>query len=105
MSILEIIKHAGINLYVLLACSFTVWAVILERLWKYRRLTEDLNRFHLNALNLLLRGEKTSLIKLCHDDSRLPTARLVALALERIAAKDPRISSRWHEALERKRSM
>src|SRR5262249_1414770 len=95
----------GFTLFVLLACSLVVWAVIIERLWQYRRLNQDLHAFHLQALNLLIRHETDSLRRLCHEQSRLPTARLVATALERMGAKDARLRERWLEAIERKRLM
>lgn len=105
LSLFEVLKHGGITMIILVICSLVVWAVIFERLWQYRRLTEELKGFHLQALNALLRRETGVLRTLCKDHERLPTARLVTLALERLEAKDVRIREKWREALERRRQL
>jgi biopolymer transport protein ExbB len=89
----------------LLACSLVVWVVILERVWSYRRLGSDLRNFHLEALNSVLRGDRDGLKLLCGRNPDLPTSRLIAVALERLNSRDPRLQSRWIEALERRRQL
>lgn len=89
----------------LLICSLLIWAVIFERLWRYRRLGHDLRTFQLEANNLLLRNEHDALKSLCARHRDLPTARLLQTALDRMSAKDVRVRQNWHEALERRRLM
>ncbi|MCM2277496.1 MAG: MotA/TolQ/ExbB proton channel family protein [Oligoflexia bacterium] len=102
-SIWGLIRSGGFVMYPLLACSVAAWAVILERLWSYRKLGNELRAFHLEALNTLLSGNQEALKSLCRRQADLPTARLLALALERLSAKDARLRARWLEALERRR--
>lgn len=102
-SLFGLIGAGGFAMYPLVLCSLLVWGVIFERLWSYRRLSQNLKAFHLEALNFLLRGEKEGLRTLCQRQSRLPTAQLVLLALERLDAKDARVRAKWLEALERRR--
>lgn len=92
-------------MYPLLICSLLVWAVVFERLWRYRKLGEELRSFHLEALNTLLRNEWESLRSLCSRHPSLPTSRLISAALERLSAKDERLRERWQEALERRRQL
>lgn len=92
-------------MYPLLICSVLAWGVIFERLWNYRRLTDHLRSFHLEALNTLLRGDRDDLRGLCNRHQGLPTARLMMVALERLSAKDKRLKNRWAEALERRRML
>ena len=87
----------------LFVCSLLIWAVIFERLWRYRNLGHQLRSFQLEATNKLLRNEHDSLKTLCHKHSDLPTARLLQTALDRISAKDVRLRQNWPEALERRR--
>ena len=91
----------------LLACSLAVWGVILERFLKYRRLDSQLRTFHLEALNVLLgeRGpqQQERLKSLCASHSDLPNSRLLVFAMERVSSSDPRVMSRWKEAVERRR--
>ena len=79
--------------------------MIFERLWSYRRLGQHLKAFHLEALNTLLRGDLDALKRLCHQETGLPTARLMMVALERLESKDARLRKRWQEALERRRQV
>ena len=96
-------------MYPLLICSLLVWAVILERLWNYRRIGSHMRLFHLEALNALLHqgqgGSLDTLKNLCSRNPDLPTARLVSVALERLSARDVRLRSRWMEAVERRRQL
>lgn len=92
-------------MYPLVLCSLAVWAVIFERLWRYRKLGEGLRSFHLEALNILLRGDRPALRNLIHHNPELPTARLLQVALDRQDSKDQRIREKWLEALERKRQL
>jgi biopolymer transport protein ExbB/TolQ len=119
-------------MYPLLICSLGSWVVILERLWRYRKLGHDLRAFHLEALNALLRAtdpragnppqgaaspqagaafdEHTlrqlgDIRRLCDKNPDLPTARILAVAVERLSAGDPRIRNRWTEGMERRRQL
>jgi len=104
-SIWSLVSAGGIVMYPLLACSLAVWAVIFERLWRYRKLGQGLRSFHLEALNILLRGDREALRNLVHRNPDLPTARLLAVAMERQDSKDQRLQDKWLEALERKRHL
>jgi biopolymer transport protein ExbB len=97
------ITSGGFAMYPLLICSLAVWGVIFERLWNYRRLTEELRSFHLEAINILLRGDRAALMGLCHRHPLLPTARILMAGLERMGSRDRRLQSKWAEALERRR--
>lgn len=99
------IRSGGFAMYPLVVCSLVGWALIFERIWHYRSLAEELRAFHLEAINALLRNERESLKSLCARHPRLPTARLMASALERISARDERLRARWPEALERRRQL
>jgi biopolymer transport protein ExbB len=87
----------------LLACSLAVWAVVLERLWRFRRLSGDLRSFHLEAMNHLLAGDVEPLRALCQRNGELPTAQLLHFALERLDSKDARVQATWKDALDRRR--
>jgi len=102
-SMLRFIENGGFIMYPLLICSLLVWAVIFERLWRYRRLGHELKSFHLEALNALLRNERESLRGLCDRHANIPTAHLLMVALERLNSKDERLRAKWQEALERRR--
>ncbi|HLE00499.1 MAG TPA: MotA/TolQ/ExbB proton channel family protein [Bdellovibrionota bacterium] len=104
-NIWSLIASGGFAMYPLILCSLLSWAVVLERLWSYRRLGRDLKGFHLEALNSLLRGERDGLANLCHRNANLPTAHLLLVALERLNAKDERLRMRWQEAVERRRQL
>lgn len=92
-------------MYPLLICSVAIWAVIFERLWSYRKLGESLRSFHLEALNVCLRGDIEELRGLCERNRDLPTAKLLLVALERRSSKDARLRASWLEALERRRQL
>lgn len=115
-------------MYPLLAFSLVTWVIILERLWRYRKLGHDLRAFHLEALNALLRatdrrGEPTEnpaagsaqdgytmrqledLRRLCDRNPELPTARVLSVGVDRLASGDQRIRSRWVEGMERRRQL
>jgi len=104
-SLWNVFRDGGLIMYPLLLCSLAVWGVILERLWVYRKLGQALTTFHLEALQLLLRGDREELRGLCSRHSELPTSRLMQVALERLDSKDARIQAHWHEALERRRQL
>lgn len=92
-------------MYPLLLCSLVTWAVTIERMWSYLRLGSSLKAFHLEALNILLRGDKQALEGLCHRNVNIPTSQLIMVALERMKAKDVRLRDRWEDALERRRQL
>ena len=104
-SIWGLVTSGGFAMYPLVFCSLIAWGVILERLWSFRRLGNDLKAFHLEASNSLLRGDLGALKNLCHQNAELPTARLLMVALERLDSKDRRLREKWLEALERKRQL
>jgi biopolymer transport protein ExbB len=97
------IQSGGFAMYPLVICSVLTWVVIFERLWSYRKLGEGLRSFHMEALNALLRGDREAVKGLCNRHQALPTARLLNLALERLASKDVRVRWHWLEAVERQR--
>lgn len=109
MQIWELIQSGGFAMYPLLACSMITWAVVFERLWQFRRLNSGLKTFHLEALNALLHrsqgGNHETLRALCNRYDQVPSARLIAVALERLGAQDARLRNRWMEALERRRQL
>jgi biopolymer transport protein ExbB/TolQ len=117
-------------MYPLVICSLFSWVIIFERLWRYRKLGHDLKAFHLEALNALLRATDTrgssqqsagpphphdgghgtirqldDVRRLCDRNPELPTARVLAVAVERLSAGDLRIRSRWTEGMERRRQL
>jgi len=100
-----LIAAGGFAMYPLVICSLFVWVVIFERLWRYRRLGQDLKNFHHEAITAMLRNEPDSLRSLCTQHPSLPTSRLVLVALERINAKDERLKEKWFEAVERRRQL
>ncbi|MEO5968950.1 MAG: MotA/TolQ/ExbB proton channel family protein [Bdellovibrionia bacterium] len=100
-----LVMSGGFSMYPLVLCSLAVWGVIFERLWSFRRLGNQLRSFHLEAMNALLRNDFEALRRLCHTYSTLPTARLVAVALERLSSKDVRLKGKWLEAVDRSRQL
>jgi biopolymer transport protein ExbB len=100
-----LVTSGGITMYPLVVCSLLVWGVIFERLWSYRRLGHHLRAFHLEAMNLVLRGDLGALQQLSQKNSNLPTARLLQVALDRLNSKDKRLRSGWQEAMERRRQV
>jgi biopolymer transport protein ExbB len=104
-NLLSLVTSGGFAMYPLVICSLLVWAVIFERLWRYRKLGYGLNAFHLEAINILLRGDREQLKTLCHRNTELPTSRLLIVALERQNSRDRRLKERWAEAVERKRQI
>lgn len=104
-SLWAMIRSGGPVMYPLLLCSLVSWAVILERLWNYRKLGNELKSFHLEALNALLRNDRDALRRLCDRNIDLPTSRILVTALERLSSNDPRIRSKWMEAVERRRQL
>jgi biopolymer transport protein ExbB len=104
-NIWNLVTSGGFTMYPLVICSLLAWVVIFERLWSYRRLGNRLKAFHLEATNALLRTDLDALRSLCHQNSELPTSRLLMVALERLGSKDSRLRKRWLEALERKRQL
>lgn len=103
MSIWSMITSGGFVMVPLLACSLAVWGVIFERLWNYRKLSQELKAFHHEAVAILLRADRSALSGLCHRHPMLPTSRILMAGLERLGSKDARIRDRWAEAVERRR--
>jgi len=105
VNILHWAKAGGFVMLPLGVFSLVVWAIILERIWRYRKLKEELKSFHLEALNALLKKEPASLKSLCERNPGLPLAQVVLTALERSQSKDERVRVRWVEGFKRKRSL
>jgi biopolymer transport protein ExbB len=101
----EMVAAGGFAMYPLVICSLVAWAVIFERLWRYRRLGHELRFFHVEAVNALLRNEPDGLRSLCAQHPALPTSVLLKTGLERLGAKDERLRKQWHEAMERRRQL
>jgi biopolymer transport protein ExbB len=104
-SLWSLVTSGGFAMYPLVICSLLVWAVIFERIWRFRKLGHGLKAFHLEAINVLLRGDRESLRSLCNRNPELPTARLLLVALERQDSRDKRLQARWMEAIDRKRQI
>jgi biopolymer transport protein ExbB len=104
-NLFSLVTSGGFAMYPLVICSLLVWAVIFERLWRFRKLGHGLKAFHLEAINVLLRGDRDALRNLCHRNPELPTARLLLVALERQDSRDRRLKERWLEAVDRKRQI
>jgi biopolymer transport protein ExbB len=104
-SLWEWVVSGGFVMYPLLLCSLAIWVVIFERLWNLRHLGGELKAFHLQAVNTLLTGDREAVMNLCQRHPRLPTAHLLMVAMERLAARDSRIRARWAEAVERRRQI
>lgn len=105
MSLWNLVQSGGWSLLLLLLCSLVAWAVILERLWSYRKLDQNIRAFHLEAVNALLTSNLDSVRGLCRRNERLPTASVLSSALERLDARDERLRNRWREAAERRRQL
>jgi biopolymer transport protein ExbB len=103
MNLLNLILSGGFTMIPLLICSLVTWGVVFERYWSYRRLKSDLQSFHLEAMNLLLKGDSLGLTSHCQRNAELPLSKILSAALERMNAKDPRVQSKWQEAMERRR--
>jgi biopolymer transport protein ExbB len=104
-NLFSLVASGGFAMYPLVICSLLVWAVIIERLWRFRKLGHGLKGFHLEAINILLRGDRNELRTLCNRNPELPTARLLLVALERQDSRDRRLKDRWAEAVDRKRQI
>src|SRR4051812_23852085 len=104
-NLLGMVLSGGFVMYPLLICSLVSWVVIFERVWSYRRLGQDLKSFHLEALNALLRNDREAVKRLCDRNADLPTSRILMTAMERLTSSDPRIRSRWLEAVDRRRQL
>lgn len=104
-SIWQLVKHGGMTMLPLAICSLIGWAVIFERILRFRVLNRTLRAFHLEAMNGLLRQEWDDVKKLCEQNEGLPTAELLKTALDRLNAKDERLRANWLEAVERRRQM
>ena len=104
-TIWQLVKHGGLTMLPLAICSLIGWAVIFERILRFRTLNRTLRSFHLEAMNALLRQEWDDVKKLCAENEGLPTAELLKTALDRLNAKDERLRENWLEAVERRRQM
>jgi biopolymer transport protein ExbB len=104
-SIWQLVKHGGMTMLPLALCSLIGWAVIFERILRFRSLSKTLRSFHLEAMNALLRQEWDEVRKLCARNEGLPTAELLKTALDRLNAKDERLRTNWVEAVDRRRQV
>lgn len=92
-------------MYPLLLCSIVTWAVIFERLYRFARLKDNLERFHWEATHAVLRGEMKNLPMLCDRFAEVPNSILLREALIRLESNDPEIKKLWRESVERRRQM
>ncbi len=99
------ISAGGFIMVPLVLCSLAVWAVLLERIWRYRGLSGKLRSFHMEAINLLIQGQLDEVKEHCRQYPNLPSADLLLFALARREAKDPRMNRAWREAVERRRQL
>jgi biopolymer transport protein ExbB/TolQ len=97
------IKSGGFVMIPLLLCSLLTWIVIFERWTRFKNLKTDLSTFHLQASTLLLRGDFKQLSSVCALHSKLPSARLLGHAIDRVESKDEAIRQFWMESVERER--
>lgn len=88
----------------LLVGSLLTWTVLIERLITYRRIQKLASGFHLQAMNLLLRGDAANLRALAGEYRGLPLGILVEVALEKSASQDPRVRAHWRASVERARA-
>jgi biopolymer transport protein ExbB len=102
-SFFELLQSGGFVMIPLGIASVIAWLVIIEKAWSFRKMGSNLEAFHLEALNHLLRRDYDATRSLCARYPELPTAGLLAFALERKASNDVRVSARWAESLERRR--
>lgn len=89
----------------LLVGSLLTWTVLLERVITYRRIQKRASEFHLQAMNLLLRGDAPSLRALAGEHRGLPLGVLVEVALEKSGSQDPRVRAHWRASVERARTL
>jgi biopolymer transport protein ExbB len=101
----QLFINGGLTMIPLVICSLVGWAVIFERIWRFRKLSEGLKAFHLEAMNGLLRQEWDEVKKLCSRNEGLPTAELLKTAMDRLDARDDRLRRNWLEAVDRRRQM
>lgn len=97
-----LLTSGGTVMLPLIVCSLAAWVVILERAWRFHRLTRDLEAFQLEAMGAMARGNPEVLRALCGSRPLVPTSRLLLLALDRLSSQEP---TRWQEAVERKRQL
>lgn len=102
-SVIVFFTNGGLVMYPLILCSLIVWAVIFERLWRYRRLGRDLQSFHLQAINHLLKSDLTALRALNGSYPSLPTSKLLGVALDSLNSNNAKTREKWAEAVERRR--
>lgn len=90
-------------MYPLLIFSMATWIIGVERFLRFRRVSQMLEGFFLNAQNDLLKGDGEALRDLCETHRGLPTADLLSFALKRRSDKSKAVRTHWRRALERQR--
>lgn len=104
-SIWGLILAGGFTMIPLVICSLITWGVIIERFFSYNKLVKNLQVFHSEALNLLLRKDFSALKDLCQREASVPTSHLLRVALDRLNSNDLRLKNHWATAVERSRQM
>lgn len=104
-NIMSFIHSGGFIMYPLLVCSILVWGVIFERFFRYHKLGAQLQSFHMEAMNAVLRNDWQKLKTLAEQMKQVPEARAIQVALDRLSSSDERMRSKWVESIERARQM
>jgi len=88
----------------LLLCSLAAWAVMIERGWRYRRITRDQGHFHREALSLLFKGGDLRDLRFhCEKSPDLPLAIWTLTAVDRLSVSHADLKQTWWDASERRR--
>lgn len=97
------LNKGGPVLYLLLGCSLLLWVLVIERLIWHFKIGGRLEKFHVQALNSLLKDDMGGLVALCNNYMDLPTARLLRIAIEQLSSTHAKIRSQWKQSVERQR--
>lgn len=106
-SLLELVLHGGVAIFILFFCSILIVAVIIERCWSFSRMNIDVEEF-IYRLQISIRNNKISeAVSLC-ESLDLPVASIFkAILLKHHASKDEILEiaerQRMEELLEIKR--
>src|SRR5687768_10201824 len=97
LKVWEFIISGGFFLFPLLICSLVTWIVIFERVFRFRKIQNELKDFHDRASRLLLKGDLKQLSSVCGLNRAVPTARLMEHALDRFESKETLLQNYWRE--------
>ncbi len=103
MSLWQWFQSGGFVMYPLMGFSLLAWGVVFEKLWSFRKVKAELPLFQAKALECFVRHETQRLTALCQSMPRLPTSRLLRVALERLESKDVKLRGKWMAAVDRER--